>query len=321
LSIVAEWVCVGHKSSTSAPLGVLRRTLSTPGTSSATHGPSLGAASSKSIKDHPEEETHFGFKTVKKEEKASLVGEVFHRVASNYDLMNDVMSAGIHRYWKDKFVTTLNPLPDSHILDVAGGTGDIAFRCLDRMNSSSAFFSRKPSASGSAGRRAPSVTVCDINPSMLSVGKERGKARGYTESTVPSVEWVVGDAEQLPIQDESMDAYTIAFGIRNCTRIEQVLKEAHRVLKKGGRFMCLEFSHLENHLLQQAYDAYSFQVIPVMGHVVAGDMDSYQYLVESIRRFPRQEVFADMIGQAGFRAVTFENLTFGVAAIHSGWKL
>jgi len=248
-----------------------------------------------------------------------MVGEVFHRVASNYDLMNDVMSAGVHRYWKDRFVTTLNPLPGTRILDVAGGTGDIAFRCLDRMKSTSTFFSKAPAGAGQ--RASSSVTVCDINPSMLAVGKDRGIARGYTESTDPSVEWVVGDAEQLPIDDASMDAFTIAFGIRNCTHVDKVIKEAYRVLKKGGRFMCLEFSHLENHLMQQVYDTYSFQVIPVMGHVVAGDMDSYQYLVESIRRFPRQEVFADMIGQAGFRAVTFENLTFGVAAIHSGWKL
>ncbi|KAL6051009.1 Coq5p [Balamuthia mandrillaris] len=290
-------------------------------------------SSSSSFSSPPSDEphhttTHFGFKTVKEEEKASLVGEVFHRVANSYDLMNDLMSGGIHRLWKDQFVSTLNPLPGARLLDVAGGTGDIAFRCIEAIKRSPLYrptFS-SPSSSAAAAAAATkktssSVMVCDINPSMLNVGKERGLARGYTAHSDPSITWVVGDAESLPVASDTMDGYTIAFGIRNCTRLDKVLREAHRVLRRGGRFLCLEFSHLESEWLQRAYDAYSFQVIPVMGHVVAGDYDSYQYLVESIRRFPRQEEFSRMISEAGFSMVTHTNLSGGIACIHSGWKL
>ncbi|XP_071725435.1 2-methoxy-6-polyprenyl-1,4-benzoquinol methylase, mitochondrial-like [Rutidosis leptorrhynchoides] len=261
--------------------------------------------------------TSFGFKEVKEDEKSQLVGNVFTKVASNYDIMNDVMSGGLHRLWKERLVSKLNPFPGMKHLDVAGGTGDVAFRILENINS--------------VDRRAiedtiedflqaeTQIYVCDINPNMLDVGKKRAQERGLGD--LGSLVWVEGDAEKLVFEDSSMDGYTIAFGIRNVTHIEKVLAEAYRVLKKGGRFLCLELSHVDTPIFKQLYDYYSFSVIPVLGELVAGDRDSYQYLVESVRRFPPQEVFAKMIADAGFQKVEYENLVGGVVAIHSGLKV
>uniref|UniRef100_A0A5B6YFQ4 2-methoxy-6-polyprenyl-1,4-benzoquinol methylase, mitochondrial n=1 Tax=Davidia involucrata TaxID=16924 RepID=A0A5B6YFQ4_DAVIN len=260
--------------------------------------------------------TSFGFKEVREEEKSQLVGDVFSRVASNYDLMNDLMSGGLHRLWKDRLVSKLNPFPGMKHLDVAGGTGDVAFRILETINS--------------VNRRAmqdvlednlleeTQIHVCDINPNMLSVGKKRAQERGLGEDR--SLVWVEGNAETLNFEDDSIDGYTIAFGIRNVTHIEKVLAEAYRVLRRGGRFLCLELSHVEVPVFKQLYDYYSFAVIPAVGELVAGDRESYQYLVESIRRFPSQEKFASMIADSGFQKVEYENLVGGVVAIHSGLK-
>lgn len=261
--------------------------------------------------------THFGFREIPVEKKEEMVGEVFHSVAAQYDIMNDAMSAGIHRLWKDHFMSTLAPVPGTKLLDVAGGTGDIAFRFLNCIKSSPFFLPNLPV------ERRSHVTVLDINASMLKVGEERAKKLGYhmsPESGDPHITFVEGNAEKLPIESESVDAYTIAFGIRNCTNVQAVVDEAYRVLRPGGRFMCLEFSHVENPLLAKVYDLYSYNVIPPMGQLLANDWNSYQYLVESIRKFPTQEKFAQMIQHSGFQAVTYENLTFGVTAIHSGFK-
>jgi demethylmenaquinone methyltransferase / 2-methoxy-6-polyprenyl-1,4-benzoquinol methylase len=242
--------------------------------------------------------THFGFQTVPEGEKAGMVHGVFTRVASKYDVMNDLMSGGVHRLWKDAMMDWLAPRPGQRLLDVAGGTGDVAFR----------FLKRAPGAS---------AVVCDMTESMLVEGRKRADADKLAER----LDWVVGDAMALPFATGSFDVYTISFGIRNVTRIADALAEAHRVLRPGGRLMVLEFSRIPNDLMQKAYDLYSFNVIPVMGQVVTGDRDSYQYLVESIRKFPDQETFAGMIRQAGFGQVKYRNLTMGVAALHSGWKL
>jgi len=253
-----------------------------------------------------EKQTHFGFKTVREDVKKEKVLDVFHSVADKYDLMNDAMSWGVHRVWKDYFISRLDPGPGTKLLDVAGGTGDIAFRFLEKVGRSSA-----------EDEEGANVVVCDINNSMLQVGESRAHSLGYHSG----ISWVEGDAQCLPFPDSSFDCYTIAFGIRNVVRVEEALSEAYRVLKPGGRFMCLEFSKVTTPGLDSLYDLYSFQVIPPMGKVLAGDWDSYQYLVESIRQFPDQETFSDMIRRAGFRFVDYENLTFGVAAIHSGFKL
>jgi len=250
--------------------------------------------------------THFGYKDVGEKEKRDAVLNVFHSVADTYDLMNDAMSLGIHRLWKDDFITKLDPGPTTKLLDVAGGTGDIAFRFLDRVG--------KSALAKESGAR---VTVLDINGSMLKVGESRAAKLGHTQG----ISWVEGDAQELPFDDDSFDCYTIAFGIRNVVKIELALKEAFRVLKPGGRFMCLEFSKVQPQELETLYDLYSFQVIPPMGKILAGDWESYQYLVESIRKFPDQETFAEMIRSAGFGFVKYENFTFGVAALHSGFKL
>lgn len=241
--------------------------------------------------------THFGFRTVEEDEKASLVRGVFDSVASRYDLMNDLMSGGLHRLWKNDMVGWLSPRAGMHILDVAGGTGDIAFRMLKRANCH--------------------VTVCDINQHML----EEGRNRAIDRNILHNIEWVCGNAEALPAQDNTYDAYTIAFGIRNVTHIDLALKEACRVLKHGGRFMCLEFSHLKTDWMQKCYDAYSFNAIPKIGQWVTGDGDPYQYLVESIRQFPKAQDFADMITAAGFGNVQWRSLTQGVVAIHSARKI
>lgn len=240
--------------------------------------------------------THFGFRTVAEDEKSSLVRDVFNSVASRYDLMNDLMSAGLHRLWKQEMVATLAPRSGWKVLDVAGGTGDIALRIKKRAQCD--------------------VTVCDINAQML----EEGKKRALNENVLSGIEFVCGDAESLPFEDNSRDAYTIAFGIRNVTHIDKALREALRVLKPGGKFLCLEFSQLPNEQLQKMYDRYSFTVIPKLGVLVAGSAQPYQYLVESIRQFPDQERFAAMIREAGFESVQYRNLTQGVVALHSGRK-
>lgn len=252
---------------------------------------------------NPDETTHFGFRTVAKDEKAGMVKGVFNSVASRYDVMNDVMSGGMHRLWKIEMVEWLNPTPDMEMLDVAGGTGDIAFRIREQCQ-------RRHGA-------MPHITLCDINDQMLTEGRKRAVDKGVLHG----IEWICGDAMALPMEDASVDAYTIAFGIRNVTDIDQALREAYRVLKPGGRFLCLEFSHVTAPPLAKLYDAYSMHVIPRMGAAVAGDAESYQYLVESIRRFPKQEVFAAQIRDAGFGNVQFRNMTGGVVALHSGWKV
>ena len=243
-------------------------------------------------------ETHFGFQTVAEDDKAGLVHGVFSRVASRYDVMNDVMSVGIHRGWKNAMMDWLAPRDGQQLLDVAGGTGDIAFR----------FLKRAPRAR---------VTVCDMTESMLVEGRKRAEA----ETLADRLGWVTGDAMALPFKDNSFDRYTISFGIRNVTRIPDALAEAYRVLRPGGRLMVLEFSQLPVPAMQWAYDRYSFNVIPVMGQLIANDRDSYQYLVESIRKFPDQDTFAAMIRDAGFDRVQYRNLSLGIAALHSGWKL
>jgi demethylmenaquinone methyltransferase/2-methoxy-6-polyprenyl-1,4-benzoquinol methylase len=235
-------------------------------------------------------------------DKQTLVNDVFHSVARRYDLMNDLMSGGLHRVWKDVMVTTLNP-PRSDapfaLLDVAGGTGDIAFRAA---------------AAAGLGFEA---TVCDINGDMLAVGRERAIARHLDHQ----VQFVEGNAESLPFGDRRFDAYTIAFGIRNVPRIPLALKEAYRVLKPGSRFLCLEFSTVTVPGLDKLYDLFSFNVIPQLGRMVTGDAESYRYLVESIRQFPRPEAFAQMIRDAGFSRVKYDIMSGGIVALHSGWRL
>ncbi|WP_092496568.1 bifunctional demethylmenaquinone methyltransferase/2-methoxy-6-polyprenyl-1,4-benzoquinol methylase UbiE [Faunimonas pinastri] len=243
----------------------------------------------------------FGFRKVAVEEKQGMVDDVFHSVAKRYDLMNDLMSGGMHRVWKSAFVSMLAPPKNSEtwsLVDVAGGTGDIAFRVAER----------------SRGKAA--ITVADINASMLEVGRERAEKRGFG-----AIQFREANAEELPFADGSFDAYTIAFGIRNVPRIDKALSEAFRVLKRGGRFLCLEFSQVDVPMLDRVYEAYSFRAIPEIGRRVTGDAESYRYLVESIRTFPNQENFAGMIREAGFSRVTYRNMTGGVAAVHSGWKL
>jgi len=243
----------------------------------------------------------FGFREVPEGEKEGLVREVFSSVAAKYDLMNDLMSGGVHRLWKDAFVEWLNPQPGWSVLDVAGGTGDIAFRIADMAR-----------ARGGEAR----VLVCDINADMVGEGVRRAEAKGEC-----AIEWLTGDAEALPIPDASMDAYTIAFGIRNVTHIDRALSEARRVLKPGGRFLCLEFSRVQVPGFDAIYDAYSLNVLPRLGQMAAGDAESYRYLAESIRRFPPQGTFARMIEKAGLSRVKVRNLTGGVAAMHSAWKI
>ena len=249
-----------------------------------------------------DETTHFGFREVPFGDKQTLVNDVFHSVAQRYDLMNDLMSVGLHRVWKELMINALNPPRGDTpfaLLDVAGGTGDIAFRAAK--------------ASG-AGFQA---TVCDINENMLRVGRERAAARHLDDR----VSFVEGNAEALAFPDRSFDGYTIAFGIRNVPRIDLALKQAFRVLRPGSRFLCLEFSNVEVPGLDRLYDLFSFKVIPPLGRVVTGDAESYQYLVESIRRFPKPAVFADMIRAAGFSRVSWQILSGGIVALHSGWRL
>jgi ubiquinone/menaquinone biosynthesis methyltransferases len=242
----------------------------------------------------------FGFRDVDAREKAGLVRGVFDRVARRYDLMNDLMSAGVHRLWKDAVAARLNPQPGEVILDVAGGTGDMARR----------FARMARRVQERRGGEDAKIFVIDYNAEMIMAGRERGFE--------PEIAWAVGDAQRLPVPNASADAYVISFGIRNVTDIPAALREARRVLKPGGRFLCLEFSHPVTEPLRKAYDAYSFKVIPEIGAWVAKDRDSYQYLVESIRRFPDQKTFAAMIREAGFSQVGYTNFTAGVAALHTG---
>ena len=243
----------------------------------------------------------FGFRDVDPREKPGLVRGVFDRVASRYDLMNDVMSAGVHRLWKDATAARLNPQPGETIIDCAGGTGDMARRFAD--------LARR--ARDRRGGDDARILVVDYNAEMIAAGRARGLE--------PEIDWAVGDAQRLPLPDACADAYVISLGIRNVTDIPAALREARRVLKPGGRFLCLEFSRPPAPALARLYDAYSFKVIPFMGERIAGDRDSYQYLVESIRRFPDQKTFQGMIEAAGFRRAGYTNFTGGVAALHHGW--
>jgi demethylmenaquinone methyltransferase/2-methoxy-6-polyprenyl-1,4-benzoquinol methylase len=245
----------------------------------------------------------FGFKDVDPASKPGLVRGVFDRVARRYDLMNDLMSVGVHRLWKDAMAARLNPQPGETIIDCAGGTGDLAFR----------FAKMARAAQLRRGGEDAKILVVDYNAEMIAAGRERGPP--------PEVVWAVGDAQALPLPDACADAYGVAFGIRNVTDIDQALREARRVLKPGGRFICLEFSRPVTEALQRAYELYSFKVIPQVGEWVVGDREAYQYLVESIRRFPDQAHFAQMITSAGFGRVGWSNFTGGVAALHQGWAL
>jgi demethylmenaquinone methyltransferase/2-methoxy-6-polyprenyl-1,4-benzoquinol methylase len=241
------------------------------------------------------EQVNFGDEQVTPEEKTRRVGEVFSSVARRYDLMNDVMSGGMHRLWKDRFVARVKPRPGEDILDMAGGTGDVAFRMA---------------------RRGARVTVADINADMLEVGKERAEKRGIAD-----LAWKVENAEALTFSDASFDAYTIVFGIRNVTDIPAALREAHRVLKRGGRFYCMEFSSSDWPGFSDLYETWADKVIPRLGKAIAGDEDSYRYLVESIRRFPKPAVFRQMIADAGFVRANAEPMLGGLVSIHSGWKI
>jgi demethylmenaquinone methyltransferase / 2-methoxy-6-polyprenyl-1,4-benzoquinol methylase len=250
----------------------------------------------------PSDTVSFGYRDVPEDQRQGLVNDVFATVADRYDLMNDLMSGGLHRLWKRDFVGDLNPPRGTQpfaLLDVAGGTGDIALRYA---------------AIGGLKTRA---TICDISPEMLNVGRKRIADANLSDR----ITCIEGNAEHLPFDDKSFDAYTIAFGIRNVTHIDTALKEAHRILKPGGRFLCLEFSHCDVPLLDRMYDFHSFEIIPRLGQLTAGAAEPYRYLVESIRKFPKQQAFADMITSAGFSRTTFRNLTGGIAAIHSGWKI
>lgn len=247
-------------------------------------------------------ETHFGFRTVPLAEKQAMVDDVFHKVARRYDIMNDLMSGGLHRAWKDALVSKLRPPQNArpfHLLDLAGGTGDVSFRVIE------------------AGGPGVHATVADINTDMLAVGRERVEKRGLASQT----EFVEANAEALPFPDKSFDAATIAFGIRNVPQIGKALSEIHRVLKPGSRFLCLEFSSTQIPGLDALYELYSFRVIPEIGRMVAGDAEPYRYLVESIRQFPAPEEFTAMMRTAGFARVTFTPMTGGIVALHSGWRL
>ena len=250
------------------------------------------------MQDHVDQTTHFGFETVHAAEKAGKVQGVFNSVAAKYDVMNDVMSIGIHRIWKEAMMDWLAPRCGQTLIDVAGGTGDVSFKFLNRAGSGHA-------------------TVLDLTENMLVEGRKRAEASEMAQS----LDWLVGDAMALPFADNSFDVYTISFGIRNVTRPEDALSEAFRVLRPGGRLMVLEFSQIPVPLVQKAYDLYSFNIIPAMGKMIANDRDSYQYLVESIRKFPNQETFLNMIRGAGFENVSYRNLSLGIAALHSGWKI
>ena len=245
------------------------------------------------------EQASFGDRDVPAGEKAGMVRRVFESVAPRYDLMNDLMSAGVHRLWKSTLVDVLHPRPGERLLDVAGGTGDIAFRIVHRQ-----------------GERA-SITICDINQAMLAVGRDSAVDRGLLQGLT----WTTGDAETLPFPDRSFDGYTIAFGLRNVTHIDRALSEAHRVLKPGGRFYCLEFSKVTSATIARLYDAYSSRALPFLCRLVARDAESYRYLYESIRRFPSQRELAVRLRKAGFANVSWRNMSMGIVALHGGWRI
>jgi len=285
--------------------------------------------------DKNPESQWFGERPVTPEEKTAAVRGVFDSVADNYDLMNDLMSGGVHRLWKNHLIRRIRPKAGLSYLDVAGGTGDIAFRIKDSIEAQArrratpasggieqnSDIPSRPLACGHDGIKnahgETQITLCDLNWDMLRVGRDRAIDKGWLDE----FDWVTGNAECLPMEDESIDVYTIAFGLRNVTRIDDALREAYRVLKPGGRFYCLEFSHVDNPLLSTLYDGFSFGVIPRIGQVVAKDRDSYQYLVESIRKMPKQQALKRRLAEAGFSKCSYENLSFGIAAIHYGIKL
>jgi demethylmenaquinone methyltransferase/2-methoxy-6-polyprenyl-1,4-benzoquinol methylase len=252
-----------------------------------------------------QEVVSFGFETVPEPEKARRVRHVFESVSGRYDLMNDLMSGGVHRLWKRAMIDWLAPRPGIRLLDVAGGTGDIALRVIARLGI----------------ERVGETVVCDLTPEMLEVGRDRAINQGILSGHPGSPHWLCGNAEALPLADRSVEAYTIAFGLRNVTRIDAALAEARRVLRPGGRFLCLEFSQVAVPLLSELYDLYSFKVLPALGEWVAGDRDAYRYLVESIRRFPPQDELSGRIASAGFDRVRYRNLSGGIAALHSAWRV
>ncbi len=250
--------------------------------------------------------THFGYQEVPEAEKGARVRGVFESVAGRYDLMNDLMSGGVHRLWKGAMIDWLNPRPGQRLVDVAGGTGDIAFRVIERVGA----------------ERAGPIVVCDLTPEMIAQGRDRAIDRGLLPGQVPGgLYWTCADAERLPLPDRSMDAYTIAFGLRNVTRIERALAEARRVLRPGGRFLCLEFSRVAMPGLSALYDRYSFSVLPALGGLVTGDRAAYVYLAQSIRRFPAQDALCALMTAAGLDQVRYRNLSGGIAALHSGWRI
>ena len=251
----------------------------------------------KTPRTNPGDQTYFGNRGVTANEKTSLVRNVFNSVAPKYDLMNDLMSGGIHRFWKADLIRAIRPRNGLAVLDVGGGTGDIAFGVLAKARCD--------------------VTVCDINAEMVAVGRDRATNRGLLSGPF----WTCGNAEELPVPDETIDVYVTAFCVRNITHLATALGEARRVLKPGGHFLCLEFSSVALPILSEIYDLYSFQVLPILGQMVAGDRESYQYLAESIRRFPNQAAFAKMIADAGLEQVSHQNVSGGIAAIHSAWRL
>ena len=252
----------------------------------------------------PETQDHFGFTEVGEDARQGFVNQVFDSVAGKYDLMNDAMSGGFHRLWKDHLINRLRPRGNMNLLDVAGGTGDVALRFLKALKNKGAL-NGKP------------VTVCDINPQMLEVGRARAIDKGFWEN----LEWVTGNAEALPFPDESFEATTIAFGIRNVTHLDKAISEAYRILKPGGRYLVLEFSSVPSPLMRQVYDWYSFHMIPKMGKAITGDEASYQYLAESIRKFPPPEVFAGFMKEAGFTRIMTDPLAGGIVTLYSGWKI
>jgi demethylmenaquinone methyltransferase/2-methoxy-6-polyprenyl-1,4-benzoquinol methylase len=273
---------------------------------------------------NPESEW-FGFRHVNPNEKTELVHEVFSSVAGNYDLMNDLMSGGLHRLWKDTLVRRINPKPGQILLDVAGGTGDIALRCHRRVGAQvetsrtvqSPLRSKLAPKTSSAQNNSANIIVCDINPAMLKQGKAKALDHGVTSG----IDWITGNAEALPLPDRSIDIYSIAFGLRNVTHIDRALREAARVLKPGGRFFCMEFSPGVHPALKAFYEAYCLNVLPVIGEFIAQDRNAYQYLAESILQFPRQQELALRMEQAGLARASWTNLTGGIAVIHQGWRL